>query len=93
MRGVVPLLPNELGVFTSTCVWGGRLWLTAMWRSDEVARAKLGESLNVMRKSYGPKASESLSVVKDRTAVSVLPPLAMTQLGAMNWWGPPLWGH
>ena len=47
-----------------------------MWRSDDASRAKPGESPNGMR---------------NRTAVSVLPPLAMTLLDAMNWRGPPMW--
>ena len=52
------------------CFWGGRIWLSTMWRSNDVARLKVGESW---------------SVAEDRTAVSVLPPLAMTLLDAMNW--------
>ena len=70
------LLQYKLGVFASTCLWCGRFWLSAMWRSDDASR---------------PQVGESWSVAKDRTAVSVLPPLAMTLLDAMNWRGPPMW--
>ena len=44
-----PLLPNELGVFASTYFWCGRFWLSAMWRGDDVARPKVGESPNKER--------------------------------------------
>ena len=60
---------------------------------SEVMMLRIRSRVKVLQKeeTYEPKVGESPNEERNRTVVSVLPPLAITLLGAMNWRGPPMW--